>query len=321
MANFSSPFGVGQSVRVWKTLAKEESQRALISWVEASPDDGTWVDVIFDGSGSEECRVPLQRLVELEPWEKEPPAVQVQVQVQQEALDLKERGNLIIQKYRDVASARRLYSAALAMVTPPLSVGARVLVLSSKSQCLSMLPAIVADVEEVGGSVDVMYDEEEFVCWAAQDGDEDAFKEQDESAVLQSRIAIALNPDSSLLELQRSCSINMARCCLRDKNYGWGVRHASIAASIARLLDNSKAFADALVIRSKVLLSANKPISARKDALRLRLRLGGEDGRLLALLAEIDAVVKEQRKGNRQMAKEIANWVEQAMSTGSGSHS
>lgn len=305
MAAVSTPPCVGQKVRVWTTLSKEESLCALVSWVEASADSGkpTSFDVIYDDSGIEECGISFYRLQEREAWElveDEPP---------QEALVIKERGNRIFQNCRDWKSARRQYALALSLVSPPLSVGARVLVLSAKTTSLCMLPAIISDME-VDGSVDLMY-EEEFVCWASQDGYGDEGKEDESAVPAASRIATTLNPDSSLLEIQRSCCINLARCCLREKIYGWGIRHASVAATISRLQGASKATSDALVIRSKMLLYANKPVSARKDAMTL-----GDDPRSVALISEIDSVVRDQRKGNKKMAIEIANWVEQAMTLG-----
>lgn len=330
MASFPN-FCVGQRIRVWRGTKKEESCVALISYLEV---EDRQADVLYgDGGSEEECGVPFESIMELEAFEKEacedpPPSAQV----------LKDRGNLLFQKYRDWSSARKMYSLSVALVTPPPSVGARVLVLSQYTTSPNVRPGMVTDLTDAAGAggaggqlLDIMYDED--YDEATGDAQEGPLPE-DEEGLPMARIAAFLGTEAEQVELQRACFLNMARCYLKERLYGWGVRFASISVCICRLQMLSaglpdfsepplapqksrsspqQQLCDALCVRFKMLLAAHKPQSARRDALAME-RLG--DPRTGPLLAEVDIFVRERAKSNKKMAKEVANWVETAMALG-----
>jgi hypothetical protein len=299
----STAYHVGTHVRVSVTNGEEkETRKALVATATAATDCEMY-DVIFadntNGLPREEGDVPLSRICAVEPFELESNGLY-------SASEMKDNANVLFAK-KDYASAAGLYKEALKQLSDSnkLSIGSNVLVASSSANgpAGDLRTGCIGDIEN--GHYSVIYD----------DGSDD------EDMVPSDRI-VFLSTAAEERELQRSIYLNLCRCSMKKRVHGWAVKWASYALGVTQyILENDKydppflkKLADGLYLRGRSFLSANRPNLARIDAENLKEL---DSARASSLLRDIETHKERQRKLNKKLAVNVAQWVQTAMETNS----
>jgi hypothetical protein len=242
---------IGERVRVTGKPPSDQTNVAVIACVNL---DGTY-DIIYDtktkNEPDEDHNVLGSRISALEPFELSSGSFT-------SPLELKNQGNILFQKCKDINAATSFYNNALddLLRGVELSVGSTVLV--ELTEC-SFRTGMVSDVDDENHTVEVMYD-----ISSLYDDDE----EEEEAIVPKKRISLVAKDidvtipafilgdnhstkrtaeskeelsssreQTTSLGLQRALYMNLARCCMKrvPPRPGWAVRWASLAIALSQL--------------------------------------------------------------------------------------
>ena len=328
-------FNVGKFVRV-KSLDGESSRRGMISLINGS-DSELFVDLIYADNEEEECDINNSRIELLQQFEEKP--LKSELSNENESAEcLKGWGNILF-KLKDYSAATEYYCKALLKLDPPpvslvpsfakkiqssgksISIGQSILV--AKDNSFEYRNARVSDVNAT--SVDVLYD-------GTITGDDDDDEENGVSldrvvSLPRSSFDTRSQSDDSMVKssdllLQRSIVLNLARCEFKRARKGWAIKYSSVALALSKMTEQidshdalgSSLVADAIFFRSTVLLAANRPKFAKKDARELRNYDASRADKLEKSIAEFTT---QQLKSNRKLAKNLASWVQYAIKAGS----
>eukprot|EP01038_Epipyxis_sp_PR26KG_P014779 gene14779-19861_t len=239
---------------------------------------------------------------------------------QQISENIKEYGNKLFM-VKDYSQSLLYYKRALELLLQQKShaeslknetsffIGSYVLVSTPKS--LEFKIGMISDQND--NMYDVIYDN--------SNNDED---ENDEENNISSDRLYLLTYGSEGRSLQRSLYMNMAKCCLKKNQTGWSIRYASMALALLLSLSHAedysdvksskKQLGDAYYFRAKALITANRPQLAMKDMIQL---IRYDQPRADTLEKEIKSYRLKQQKTNRKLAKDIANWIDTAMTMSS----
>lgn len=288
---------VGSRVRV----LDERSEFANVGMISVVDEANHTADIMYDNEKlNEECQVSFGRLRFLEPWEED-------VVPSRDPNELKEFGNTLF-TLKDFTAAMKLYQRAIkeidAMLVP--SVGGNVLISENGDVQMGMI------------SSDLDNDQYEVLLT----------NNEDEKIYPKSAL-ICLPAEQSLLLLLRSVYMNLSRCAMKKSFKGWAVHYTSMAIAIVQtmLTDSTdrhnnasatstelqKQLNDGLYLRAKALLTACRPARAKLDA--QQLRINGDVKRAEQLEKEISTFKQQRQKQDRRLAKDIAAWIDTAMST------
>ena len=167
-----------------------------------------------------------------------------------DAAQIKEFGNELF-KAKDYLAAKEAYSQSNRLIRQPSpSVGTRVIIANDTQNTARV--GLVSDLND--GYIEVIYEDGKFP-------EEEVVNESSTTVLCQ----------GADLELQRTLFMNLARCSMKLKNYGWCVRWANFAIAVAQtqaivyednvsLRDRARtSMSDALFMRGKCLLAASRP--------------------------------------------------------------
>ncbi len=237
------------------------SSKATVSFVNQ---DDT-LDVIYQGEElKEECSVPLNRIRSLEGFES-CGDIDSATPDNKNTEALKNNGNVLF-SLKDYHSAIDYYKKSLKTLykqsgVENLTTGSVVLV--SMTGSISFECAMISDTNKSKGTFDIVFDNSSM---------------DDEEGILRDRL-IPISKSTSDKSLQRSLFMNMTKCNLKLNQTGWAIRHSSLAISLSRMLLNDvisespeprtnnathKLLSDAIYLRAKALLQANRPGFATK---------------------------------------------------------
>lgn len=205
-------WGIGQKIRVLG-VDGEISHRAMISFIN---EDGM-VDVIYTSKlkpstaiEGEESNIPASRLLRLEHFEVDEETTMEPIS----AGNMKDRGNAVFSR-KDFECAEMWYRRALSTLTPPLSVGADVLVYMDTSK-LILRSAMVSDVS--ASLVDVVFEDDTI------SGDGTPID-----------CVVVLAKDQDMWQVQRAVYLNLCRCSLKRSQFGWAVHWSTLALGTAMM--------------------------------------------------------------------------------------
>ena len=337
-------FSVGQHVRVF-SFNRDSSKIALV----AVKNDLLSYDVIYlvktaVEEEAEEENVDASRFFSLREFEER--FIKSSDLLSGSSAEMKECGNYLFATAKDCELASFYYEKALVQLLleggcHKISVGANVLV--SIPGAIDYASGMVYDLIEgssskAGNIYEIMYDDPAMEAQAQQlhGGGGDASSSASSFSMGADRLVLLSSSDAASRELQRSIYMNMARCAMKKRHFGWSVRFCSISLAIIQVMTSEKllgvvvtaaspkkALCDALFLRGKSLLSLARPGFARCDSTRLRalaLEGGGGGGvqddagaKSTQLNKEIDAFVAKRKKTNRQLAVNVSAWVEKSM--------
>lgn len=272
-------------------------------------------DVIYDSN--EEANVPEFRIFALQEFERIDPQDPQGLCCSPEVW--KDRGNTLFAQ-KDFPAASRCYAKALAELTGRLMVGSTVIFADAQSSAINYPTGIVALLEGTPAEAVLML----------SSGDE----------VTTSEAQLVLLPDSHQpRQLTLAIYKNLARCNSKLTRHGWALRYVNLAVAVSRLLVEeapanartaaNKALVDVLILRGKMLVALGKTAHAaqdaeelqgldRKRAQELKDQVSSAFTPLLVLRSpclQIHACKTKRMVSNRKLAKEVAKWVDTAMSS------
>lgn len=308
-------FEVGERVRI-KDKVNDNTRTAIIAIVN---DDNT-IDL------NDEDNVDISRIKKLQDFELSSSA-STSITTATNALMEKEYGNVLF-GLKDYYAAIDRYKRCLSLLDQAnvLSIGSEVLV-ESKSNYQHYRSAMISDIYD--NTYDAIYDEN-----FDDDDDDDntdghlineesdipkvrIFNLSSSSISLSSTISGVSKTDTGL-NIQKAVLMNMAKCYYQLGKYGLAIRNISLYLTMCKLIehnnnkdDDIKKKGDALWIKSKSFLSAGRPNLAKKTSKILEKY---DKQRAIGLMKEIDVFIAKRFKDNKQLAKQIASWVDTAMS-------
>lgn len=303
-----SSFKVGQKVRV---NTDNSTRVAIISFVNES--DGTY-DVIYDNNAEEAANLSKTKVSRLESFEYD--------EMSTDPPTLKEHGNVLFSKY-DYISAHSYYTNSLSLLTKqsPIEIGSNIIIQRNKTSTDYSI-GMISDI--YGSLADILYD-----------NTSDINGEEEDLGVDISQVTVIV---PKFEELQRSLYLNLCRCCMKQGLYGWAVTWSSRAIALSKhliqqhipstdtnSLNNTtpnklnKQLSDGYYLRASLLLSAHRPYLARRDVIHLLslqpTSVQPADLRAAQLTRDIDRFLYNRKISNKKLAKQVAQWVDQAMNT------
>eukprot|EP01062_Namystynia_karyoxenos_P016058 TRINITY_DN15856_c0_g1_i3.p1 TRINITY_DN15856_c0_g1~~TRINITY_DN15856_c0_g1_i3.p1 ORF type:complete len:354 (+),score=92.12 TRINITY_DN15856_c0_g1_i3:103-1164(+) len=240
----------------------------------------------------EEARVSLSELSPLLPFEREEPSAQESVP------ELRARAGELF-RAGDAAAALELYDRAAALLRGSPEVGCSVL-LRGAGAAEVWFPGTVASVDS-DGRCDVLTDADD--C-------------PDEDAVPPKRLVVLGTDPGCAAALQ----LNQARCALRLRLWRRAARHARSALVRARFAEGPDGErllgAEAVSVASFLLARALEGAGEHKRALaaaRDAVQADASNREAKALVAKLERQQVERQRSNRQLAREVAKWLDSAV--------
>jgi hypothetical protein len=271
-------FEVGALVRV---VRAEDSARCVVL---CDLEDGRY-EVCVSGSGSELC-VTAESIRRLLDFENLPVT---------SALEGKLWGNELF-GLKDYAAAWSTYSKAVEVLRVKgwPTVGSAVIV-DHRESTTPFRTGVVCNLSG-DGLLSILFDEDD----------------SEEDLVDSSRLT-PLGQNTEEQGLCRALFMNLGRCCIKLHKKGWAVRWFSLALALTGVYaspDRDERMADTLWARGRVLLGMGRLQLADRDAAALRC-LNPQRGEALA--QEVQQGRVRIRRADRRLARDVAEWVEEAM--------
>ena len=301
-----SSFKVGEKIRVNN---ENIARVAIISFVN---ERDSLYDVIYDNNAEEAANLSENMISRLESFEYD---------VSTDPLILKEHGNILFGKC-DYISAHSYYTNSLSLLTKqsPIQIGSNIIIQRNKT-LTDYSVGMISDIN--GSSVDIMYD-----------NTFDSGAEEEDLGIDVSQVTVTV---PKFEELQRSLYLNLCRCSMKQGLYGWAVTWSSRAIALSTHLIQqhisttdtnnnntslnklNKQLSDGYYLRASSLLSAHRPYLARRDVIHLLSvqpkSVQPADPRAAQLTRDIDRFLYNRKMSYKKLAKQVAQWVDQAMNT------
>lgn len=326
---------IGEYIRVID-VSEKLSRVGIVSYIHENQSKPQY-DIIFDHNGvdNEETNVIESRIQKLQPFETN---IHPNIYPSNDPFQIKEFGNSLF-ALKDYESAAKYYKYALKLLKQmnTLAMGSNVLVVSKSSFAdisIGMVSAVLKNDSVIGATTyEIVYDNDD--------------EEEDQEGVSIDRLTVLRQPthnnnsssssnrssgNNSVDEwqLQRSLYLNLSKCCIKSNAPGWAVKWSSMAIATTQFIiqNNSdrasssssssngltqlhKQLADAYYVRAFAYLTAGRPNLASRDGTALAVY---DTTRSQSVLAEVDTFLTQRRQLNRRLARDVAQWVDTAMS-------
>lgn len=325
---FHHKMQIGEYVRILDTTGRY-AHVGLVSYIH-SDKPNTEFDIIFDqnGTDNEETNVEASRVHKLQHFEV---GFHPRIHPSEDPHQIKDFGNTLF-ALKDFETASKYYKYALKLLskTNTLSIGSNVLVISKESFTdirIGMICSILTGDEKAHPRFEIVYDNDH------DEGDDDEgvpverltalCRPQKSSSSSDTSSGIINRSALEEWQLQRSLYLNLSKCCMKTSTPGWAVKWSSMALATTRfIIDNQdqdeayitqlhKQLVDAYFIRASAYLAAGRPNLASRDGAAMAQY---DVARARGVQTEVEAFLTRRRQLNRRLARDVAQWVDTAMS-------